>query len=80
MARYQYLAPQAHERYNGCLPHRVLTPDGGVIFCVTEADANRIVRDMNAICDELSCHEPHDNENPIVTGIIGSFMNGDWSC
>lgn len=57
--KYRYLAPQAHERYNGCLPHRVLTPDGGVIFCVTEADANRICDDMNAVC-QLLCNPPYD--------------------
>lgn len=74
--KYQYLAPQAHERYNGCLPHRVLTPDGGVIFCVTEADANRICDDMNALC-ELLCKPPYSvaDEPQAMTTILDAWQD-----
>jgi hypothetical protein len=73
--KYQYLAPQAHERYNGCLPHRVLTPDGGVIFCVTEADANRICDDMNALCQYIVDLEYSDANAPswLVETIVDAF-------
>lgn len=71
--KYQYLAPQAHERYNGCLPHRVLTPDGGVIFCVTEADANRICDDMNALCLALYEHDPNPQEDKSVSMLIDAW-------
>lgn len=57
--KYQYLAPQAHEIQNGWRKHRVLTPDGGVICCITEADALRVIDDMNALC-ELICIQPND--------------------
>lgn len=73
--KYQYLAPQAHERYNGCLPHRVLTPDGGVIFCITEADANRIADDMNRLCQYIIDLEYGDANSPsqAVETIVDSY-------
>ena len=74
--KYQYLAPQARERYNGCLPHRVLTPDGGVIFCITEADANRIVSDMNDLCDMICVHpnSVHE-ESQRMTTILDAWQS-----
>lgn len=33
--------------------HRVITPDGGVIMCSTEEDADRVVREMNDAIGEI---------------------------
>jgi hypothetical protein len=50
--KYKYLEPH-YIKHNGAYVHRVLTPDGGVIQCCTEADARRVASDMNMLCERI---------------------------
>lgn len=68
--KYTYKAPLACDRIRGTMPHRVLTPDGGVIMCMTEADALRVVDDMNMLCAFITTTE----DTPLaIDAILDAF-------